>query len=182
LDKYTERPITVKNFDTLKFAFGGSANCYANMAPTADPPQTSRFWHDDSNPSKRGLWAINFNGNLVSVDTVINLPPSVGDNMVRVSMSPTSSDTVLINFNMAYVIGNTGSTAQWANNITGLSVGKTITDTPGFTGWKQARLHKNQLINLLNQLIQFKYGRPLSNLAPLDQCIFFNPNSGIYWN
>jgi hypothetical protein len=40
-------------------------------------------------------------------------------------------------------------------------------------------LHKNQLINLLNQLIQFKYGRPLSNLAPLDQCIFFNPNSGL---
>ncbi|QQS60732.1 PKD domain-containing protein [Candidatus Falkowbacteria bacterium] len=174
--------IRVANGDTLKWGFGGRFSggviCYANMAPSLTPPQTSRFWHDDSNPANRGLWARVHNGNLVPFDSIIAVPGPVGDNIVRLGRSPTNQDSVRFYMNGAYCFGSSGS-YQWANNITGLTVAKNLSDVHGFSGWKMGVVHKNQILALLNSIVQFKYGRPLSSLASYEGCMLYNPDNGL---
>lgn len=170
--------ITVPNGYLLKWAFGGSPNCYANMAPSVSPMQTSRFWHDDSNPANRGLWAKVLNGNLVPFDTVVALPGPVGDDIVRLGRSPTNQDSVRFYFNGAYCSATFG-TYQWSNNITGLSTAKNLSDVQGYPGWKMGVIHKDQVLALLNSLVQFKFGRPLSSLASYQGCILYNSDNGL---
>lgn len=178
---YFRDTVTVPNYYLLKMAFGGSPGCYANMQPTANPPQTSAYWHNDPEPSRRGLWAKVVNGNLVPFDTVISLPGTVGDGLqnpiIRLGISPTSPDTVVMYCNSNYNTSTSG-THQWANNVTGMNVGIPLVDAYGYTGWKMGRLHKNQVLALLNQYLEFKYGRPISNLASYQNSIFHDPNSG----
>lgn len=170
--------ITVQRGYLLKCGFGGSTGCFANMAPTVNPPQTSRFWHDDPILANRGLWAWEHNGNLVPFDTVIALPGPVGDQIVRLGRSPTHPDSVRFYLNGAYC-SNTSGSYQWANNITGLTVAKNLSDVQGYPGWKMGAVHKNQILALLNSLVQFKYGRPLSSLASYQGCILYNPDNGL---
>lgn len=174
--------ITVPNYYLLKMAFGGSPGCYANMAPTVSPPQTSQYWHDDPVPARRGLWARVVNGTLVKYDTVIHLPGSVGDGVehpiVRLGVSSTNQDSIVFYFNTAFITSTTG-TYQWSNNVTGITVGQALADVYGYPGWKMGRLHRNQIMALVGQLVKFKYGRPISNPAAFQGSILYNPENGL---
>jgi hypothetical protein len=169
--------ITASIGDTLKWAFGGSFSggsiCFANMAPNSTPPQTSRFWYQN------GLRArVSYNGTLVPFDSVIAVPGSVGDDIIRLGVSPTNPDSIRFYPNGAYCSGTSGS-YQWANNVTGLSVAKNLSDVPGYPGWKMGALHKDQIMGMINNLIKFKFGRPLSNLASYQGSILYNSDSGL---
>ena len=177
---YLKDTVTVPNYYLLKFAFGGSPGCYANMQPSTTPPQTSQYWHNDPIPANRGLWARVVNGALVAFDTVINLPGVIGDGVdhpiVRLGVSPTNPDSIVFYFNSAYITSTSGS-YQWANNATGIANAQLLADLQGFAGWKMGRLHRNQIIALVGQLVQFKYGRPLSSLAAYQSSVFYNSGS-----
>jgi len=175
--------ITASIGDTLKWAFGGSFSggsiCFANMAPNLTPPQTSRFWYQDPTPGNSGLRArVSYSGTLIPFDSVIALPGPVGDDITRLGVSPTNPDSVRFYLNGAYCSGTSG-TYQWANNVTGITVAKNLSDVPGYPLWKMGVLHKDQIMAMSNSLIKFKFGRPLSNLASYQGSILYNSDSGL---